>query len=150
MTLQEEIKAEIKEALKAHDSIRLDVFRSISAAFTNELVAKGHKPQDALGDEDARAVIVRLAKQRKDSIDQFMRGGREDLVSEEQAQLRVIEKYLPRMMAREEVMKIVENKKSELGITDQTQKGKLMAEVMKELKGKADGMVVKEVVDSLF
>ncbi len=148
--LQEQIRSEIKEAMMAHDAVRLEVVRGMTTAFTNELVAKGKKPTETLSDEEALAVITRLAKQRKDSIDQFTKGGREDLVAEERAQLAVLEKYLPKMMDRAEVEKIVRAKKDELGITDATKKGMLMAGVMKDLKGKADGMVVKEVVDSLF
>ncbi len=150
MSLHEQIKGEIKEAMLAKDAVRLEVLRGMSAAFTNELVAKGKKPQEFLTDEEALAVISRLAKQRKDSIEQFTKGGREDLVAEEKAQFAVIEKYLPKMMNKSEVEKIAHAKKEELGITDPTKKGMLMSAIMKDLKGKADGMVVKEVVDSLF
>ncbi len=148
--IQQDIKAKIKEAMLAKDSVRLDVLRGMSAAFTNELVAKGRKPQDEISDEEAMAVIMRLSKQRKDSIEQFTKGGREDLASEERAQLAIIETFLPEMMGQEEVEKVVRQKQSELGITDPAKKGMLMAAVMKDLKGKADGNVVKTVVDSLF
>ena len=148
--LHEEIKGKIKEAMIAKDSVRLEVYRGMSAAFTNELVAKGRKPQELLEDEGALAVITRLSKQRKDSIEQYAKGGREDLVAEEKAQLAVIEEFLPQLMGREEVMVVAKAKQAELGITDPTKKGMLMSGVMKELKGKADGVLVKEVVDSLF
>ncbi len=148
--IQDDIKAKIKEAMIAKDQVRLDVLRGMSAAFTNELVAKGKKPQDPISDEEAMAVIMRLAKQRKDSIDQFQKGGREDLVAEETAQLAVIEQFLPEMMGKDEIERVARAKQQELGITDPTKKGMLMAGVMKDLKGKADGMLVKEVVDSLF
>ena len=103
-----------------------------------------------LSDEEAMAVIMRMSKQRKDSIEQFGKGGREDLVAEEQAQLAIIETFLPAMMSKADVEKVARAKQTELGITDPTKKGMLMAGVMKDLKGKADGMLVKEVVDSLF
>lgn len=148
--LHEQIKNGIKEAMMAKDKVRLEVMRGLSTAFMNELVAKGKTPQDMLSDEEALAVITRTAKQRKDSIEQFKAGGREDLVEEEQAQLSILESYLPKLMDKEEVLKIVKEKQNELGITDATKKGMLMAEIMKVLKGKADGSVVKEVVDSLF
>ncbi len=148
--IQQDIKAKIKEAMLARDSVRLDVLRGMSTAFTNELVAKGRKPQDELPDEEAMAVIMRLSKQRKDSIEQFTKGGREDLASEERAQLAIIETFLPEMMSEDEVRKVVVAKQQELGITDPAKKGMLMAGVMKDLKGKADGAVVKTVVDSLF
>lgn len=148
--LQEDIKAKIKEAMIAKDTVRLEVLRGVSAAFTNELVAKGRKPQEVLSDEEALAVITRLAKQRKDSIDQFTKGGREDLVAEETAQLAILQAFLPELMDLSEVEKIAKTKQSELGITDPTKKGMLMSALMKDLKGKADGAVVKEVVDGLF
>jgi uncharacterized protein YqeY len=148
--LQEDIKSKIKEAMIAKDAVRLEVLRGMTAAFTNELVAKGRKPQEVLSDEEVLAVVMRLAKQRKDSIEQFGKGGREDLVAEETAQLHVLEEFLPQLMSRDEVQAIVVAKQAELGITDPTKKGMLMAAIMKDLKGKADGMVVKEVVDSLF
>ena len=148
--MYEQIKGQIKEAMMARDSVRLDTLRGVVSACTNELVARGMKPSEILDDEAVLAVITRLAKQRKDSILQFTKGNRSDLVAEEQAQLAVLEAYLPTLMGVDEVRLIAEAKKSELGITDPAQKGMLMSVLMKELKGKADGMVVKEVVDSLF
>src|SRR3989344_748170 len=148
--LHEQIKIGIKEAMMAKDTLRLKAFRAMSAAFTNELVAKSRKPQEMLKDEEAIAVIARLAKQRNDSINQFRKGGREDLVKEEEAELAILETYLPKMMDKSEVEKIVQAKKGELGITDATKRGVLMSAVMKDLKGKVDGNLVKEVVDSLF
>ena len=134
----------------ARDTVRLEVLRGMTAAFTNDLVAKGRKPQEVLSDEEALAVITRLSKQRKDSIEQYAKGGREDLVAEEKAQLAIIETYLPQLMSKEEIEVVARAKQTELGITDATKKGMLMAGVMKDLKGKADGVLVKEVVDGLF
>lgn len=148
--LQEQIKNSIKEAMLAKDAVRLEVLRGMSAAFMNELVAKGRKPQDTLTDEEALAVIARLSKQRKDSIEQFAKAGREDLVAEERGQLEVLEKYLPKLMERGEVEVFAKSKLAELGISDSSKKGMIMAAIMKDLKGKADGSLVKEVVDSLF
>ncbi len=148
--LHEKIKNGIKEAMMAKDALRLQAFRAMSAAFTNELVAKGKKPQEMLTDEEAISVISKLAKQRKDSIDQFKKGGREDLVKEEEAELSILETYLPKMMDKGEVEKIAKAKKAELGVTDAGKKGMLMSALMKDLKGKADGIVVRDVVDSLF
>ena len=148
--LHEEIKGKIKEAMMARDSVRLEVLRGMVTAFTNEVVAKGKTPQDFLDDEAVIAVITRLSKQRKDSIDQYTKGGREDLAEEEKAQLSIIETFLPKLMDKSEVETIAKAKQTELGITDPAKKGMLMAAIMKDLKGKADGTVVKEVVDALF
>ena len=148
--LHEQMKNNIKEAMMAKDGVRLETYRGMLAAFTNELVAKNRKPSEILADEEAIVVITRLSKQRKDSIEQYTKGNRDDLVKEEQAQLVILETYLPKMMDKSEVEKIAQAKKEELGIADATKKGMLMSALMKDLKGKADGMTVKEVVDSLF
>lgn len=132
------------------DTVLLETLRGMVTAFMNELVAKGRKPNEFLTDEEVVAVITRMAKQRKDSIEQFTKGGREDLVKEEEAQLKILETYLPKLMDKGEVEGIAKAKKEELGITDATKKGMLMSALMKDLKGKADGVVVKEVVDGLF
>lgn len=148
--LHEQIKGNIKEAMLAKNALLLKALRAMVSAFTNELVAKNKKPNEFLTDEEVLSVITRLAKQRKDSIEQFRKGNREDLVKEEQDELNILETYLPKMMDRDEVEKIAKLKKEELGISDPKEKGKLMSTLMKELKGKADGGVVKEVVDTLF
>jgi hypothetical protein len=148
--IHEQIKNKIKEAMMAKDKVSLETYRGMSSAFTNELVNLGRKPNEILTDEEALAVITRLSKQRKDSIEQFKKGNRDDLVKEEEAQLKILEIYLPKMMEKSEVEVIARAKKDELGITDATKKGMLMSSLMKDLKGKADGTIVKEVVDSLF
>ncbi len=148
--LHEQIKNNIKEAMMARDSVRLEVMRGLVTAFTNELVATGKTPQDMLGDEEAIKVITRASKQRKDSIDQFTKGNRMDLVEVEKAQLMILEEFLPKLMEKDEIEKIVKEKILELGMVDSTKKGMFMASVMKDLKGKADGSLVKEVVDKLF
>lgn len=136
--------------MKAKDSVRLAVLRGLTAAFTNELVAKGKMPQDELSDDDALTVIRRTAKQRKDSIEQFKTNNRQDLVDSEEAELAVLQTFIPQMMSKEDIMKIAESKKAELGATDKAKIGMLMGAVQKELKGKADGGDIKEVVESLF
>ena len=148
--LHEQIKNNIKEAMLAKDSVKLRTYRGMLSAFTNELVSKGRKPSEMLTDDEALAVVSRLVKQRKDSIEQYGKGNRDDLVKEESAELEILETYLPKMMEKGEVEKIARAKKDELGIADSTQKGALMSALMKELKGKADGNLVREVVDSLF
>ena len=150
MSLHEQIKNNIKESMKAGDKVRLEVMRGLVTAFTNELVATGKTPQDMLTDEEAIKVITRASKQRKDSIEQFTKGGRMDLVDIEQDQLKIIEEFLPKLMDKIQIEEIVKTKLSELEVKDPTKKGMFMASIMKDLKGKADGSIVKEVVDQLF
>jgi len=148
--LHEQIKGEIKEAMKAKDELKLRVVRSLVAASTSEVMAKKRKPDEFLSDEEALAVITRASKQRKDSIEQFLAGGRKDLAESEEAELKIIETYLPTLMSRDEIKPLAEAKKAELGITDKTKAGLLMSAIMKDLKGKADGADVKAVVDELL
>lgn len=150
MSLHEQIKGEVKEAMKAKDQVKLDVVRGLVSAMTNESVAKGRTPTDLLSDEEALAVIKRTANQRKDSIAQFIEGGRPELAESEQAELAVLQTYLPAMMSIEEIRTIVEAKKTELGITDKAKAGQLTGTIMKELAGKADGADVKKAVDESF
>ncbi len=150
MSLHTQIKEDIKKAMLARDTVRLNALRNLSAAFTNELVAKGQKPQGELSDDLALAVIKRLSNQRKDSIDQFEKAGRNDLVKDEKDELEILETFLPKMMSKEEIKKVVEVKKAELRVTDKAGIGKLIGAVAKELKGKADGSDIKSVVESLL
>ncbi len=148
--LHEEIKLGIRGAMKTKDTVKLDVLRGLVTAFTNELVSSGKTPQEVLSDEVVLSIITRTAKQRRDSIAQYEAANRKDLAEEDRSQLNILETFLPILMTEEEVTQIVLAKQNALGITDSSKKGMLMAEIMKELKGKADGQLVKKVVDSLF
>ncbi|OHA58016.1 MAG: hypothetical protein A2370_01340 [Candidatus Vogelbacteria bacterium RIFOXYB1_FULL_42_16] len=150
MSLHEQIKNEIKEALKARDEVRLATVRGMSASLTNELVTKKMKPTEILTDDDVLIVIKRLVKQRQDSIEQFRAGNREDLASAEEAELNILKTYLPAQMSEEQIRAMAESKKAELGITDKTKIGILTGAVMKATGGQADGNVVKQIVESLF
>ena len=150
MDLHTQIKEELKTALKAHDEVRLRTVRSMLTAFTNELVATGKKPQEALDDAGVLSVIKRLAKQRKDSITQFEAGGRPELALVEKDELAVLESYLPSMMTQDEIRPIAEKKIAEMGAVDKSKMGMLIGSLMKELQGKADGGDVKAVVEELL
>lgn len=148
--LHEQIKNNIKESMKSGDKVRLEVMRGLVTAFTNELVATGKTPQDMLEDVDVIKVITRASKQRKDSIEQFTKGNRMDLIEVESAQLAILEEFLPKLMDKNEIEEVVKSKLAELEVKDLTKKGMFMASIMKDLKGKADGSLVKELVDKLF
>jgi uncharacterized protein len=150
MNLHQTIKESIKEAMKAKDTVKLGVVRGLVSSFTNELVALKRTPQDELTDDEALNVIRRAVKQRKDSIDQFTKGARQDLAMTEQAELAVLETYLPAQMPREDVMIVAKAKMAEMGAVDPSKKGMFMGTLMKDLKGKADGDVVKAVVDDVL
>lgn len=150
MSLHSDIKGQLKEALKAKEEVRLRTVRSMLTAFTNELVAKGQKPQEELDDAGVLAVIKRLAKQRKESIVQFEAAGRTDLSEPEKAELVILEGYLPQLMSREEIEPIAKAKLAELGSVDKSKMGVVVGALMKELAGKADGADVKAVVEKLL
>lgn len=150
MSLHEDIRASLKDALKAKEDVKLRTVRSMLTAFTNEAVATGGTPQTPLSDEQVLAVIKRLAKQRKESIVQYEAANRPELAVPEKDELVVLESYLPQMMSQDQIRPIAEAKKAELGIDDKSKMGMLMGAVIKELAGKADGGDVKAVVESLF
>lgn len=146
MSLHQDIREQMKEAMKARDAVRLDVLRGLLSSFTNEAVAKKRKPDEELSDEEVLSVIGKAVRQRKDSIEQFKKGGRRDLVEAEQSELAILETYLPKQMSREEIMEYVKAKP----LPEASGKNQFMGIIMKELKGRADGTLVKEVIDTLF
>jgi len=148
--LKDKIKEDLKIAMKEHNDIAKNTLKGALSAFTNELVAMGKTPRDKLSEDEEIKVLKRMEKQRKDSIEKFTAGGRADLAENETAELKVLKKYLPKMMPKEEILKIAEAKKAELGINDSAKMGMLVGAVMKETAGQADGADVKEVVTSLF
>jgi len=146
MTIHETIKAGIPLAMKAKDEARLRTLRSLTTAMTNEVVAKKRKPDEFLTDEEALVVLKRAANQRKDSIEQFEKGGRPELTVPEKEELVIIEAFLPAQLSREAIEAVVKAKKAAM---PDANVGMLTGAVMKELKGQADGAAVKEVIDSL-
>lgn len=146
----ETIREDLKNAMRNKEAEKLNTLRGLIAGFTNELVASGQTPQSEITDEIVMTVLKRQAKQRKDAIEQFKAGGRDDLVANEQAELDVINTYLPATMSQDEIRVIAEAKKAELSVTDKAGMGKLIGTLMKELGDKADGGDVKAVVEKLF
>lgn len=149
--LHQTIRDDIKTALRAKDTIRLEVLRGLNALITNEMISSPLSGE-FLPDEKVIALIKRSAKQRKDSIEQFEKGGRMDLVEKEKAELSILSSYLPAMMTREEVKLIVHQRIETLkaaGTFDPKAAGKITGMIMKELAGKADGADVKAAVDDL-
>jgi len=147
---QAELKEQMKEAMKAKDSVRLGVVRGLISACTNEAITKGKGPDGILTEDEVLTVITRAAKQRKDSISQFEAGGRPELAEGEKAELAVLETMLPAQMSRDEIVAAAQAKAQELGIADKSKANQLMGMLMKDLRGRADGNEVKAVVDSMF
>ncbi len=147
---QTELKEMLKTAMKARDTVRLNVVRGLLTACTNELVAKSRGPDGVLSEDEILTLTTRAAKQRKDSIEQFERGGRPELAATEKEELAVLGTMLPAQMSQQEIEAAAKAKASELGVTDKSKANMLMGALMKDLKGKADGTAVKTVVDAMF
>ena len=147
---QAELKEAIKTAMKARETVKLNVLRGIFAMVTNDLVAKGRGPEGTLTEDEMLTLITRASKQRKDSIQQFEAGGRPELAVAEKEELAIIETLLPAQMSQDEIVAAAKAKAAEMGVVDKTGANRLMGMLMKDLKGKADGTAVKAVVDNLF
>lgn len=148
--IYQKIREELKNSMKEKNQLKSDTLKGLLAAFTNEAVANGKTPKDELTDDEALVVIKRAVKQRKDSIEQFKKGGREDLAESEEKELQILNEYLPQMLGEEEIKKVAVQKKEELKVEDKSKIGILIGAVMKELEGQADGGDVKRIVESLF
>ena len=148
MSIIETVNKQIPDAMRAKDAERLSALRNLKAAFVTEAITL--KKKGDLTDDEAFAVIKRLVKQRKDSAEQFKAGGRKELAKAEEAESKILEAFLPAQMSEADVRKIAVAVKAKLGVTDKAKLGQLIGAVVKETKGKADGGLVKEIVESLF
>ena len=150
MPIIKELDKQIPEAMRAKDAALLSALRNIKAACISEAIALKKKGGEALSDEEALAVIRRLLKQRKDSAEQFRKGGREELAVAEEAESKILEAFLPAQMREDDVREIAEATKKRLGIHDKSRLGQLIGAVIKETKGRTDGALVKKITESLF
>ncbi len=145
MSLKEQIESDTKEAMKARDSLKVSALRMVSSAIKNKMIEV--RPND-LTDDDVVGVLKKLSKQRKDSIEQFQKAGRDDLAEQEQKELVVLEKYLPEQMSEAQITEIVENTMAEMGATSIKDMGKVMGAVTKKTQGAADNKLVSQIVKS--
>jgi uncharacterized protein len=147
MTLKEKIVEDMKAAMKGGQTRRLETLRSLKAGMQEKEIAlrpKEMTPEDELG------VVMSAAKRRKESIEMFQQGGREDLVAQETEELGIIQEYLPQQLGRPEIERIVREAISQTGAVSAGDFGKVMPLVMKQLKGKADGKLVQDIVKALL
>ncbi|MCI0622910.1 MAG: GatB/YqeY domain-containing protein [Acidobacteria bacterium] len=142
MTIQERIQEDIKEAMRLKDALRLDVLRGMKTAIKNKEIEKIR----ILEETEVFQVLHTLVKQRKESIDQFKKGGRADLVSREEDELQILESYLPPAVSEEEIGKVIVEVIAELQVTSPKDIGKVMKGVMGKFAGKIiDGKLVNEL-----
>lgn len=149
--LKEKISSDLKESLKAGDSFRSGVLRMIISAFQNKEIEKrsGGKPAE-LTEEEAMEILIREAKKRKEATEIYSKGGRDDLSQKEIQEIELIKKYLPEQLSEQEIEKIVKATIEKIGAKDVKEFGRIMAEAMKELKGKADAKLTSEIVKKLL
>lgn len=146
MSLKNQLLSDIKTAMKAKEADRLRVLRSLKAKLMEKEIAERKGGEASLSDEQAIEVLMKAAKQRRESIEQFEKGGREDLAESEKQELAIIEEYLPKMMSEDEVRSAVRKKIDELGASGMGDMGKVMGALMQDLKGKAEGSMISSVV----
>lgn len=146
MDIKETILSDLKKAMKAKDADRLRVLRSLKSKLLEKEISIRSGGEGDITDEQAIEVLMKAAKQRKESIDQFEKGSREDLAETEKAELEVIESYLPKMMDDEEIRGEVKNFINQTGASGLADMGRVMGAMMGRLKGKADGSDVSRIV----
>jgi uncharacterized protein YqeY len=143
MSIVADVNAAITDAMRRQDAARLSALRMLKAAFVNRSVERGHELDDA----EARQVVGSLVKQRKDSIEQFTKGGRQDLATKEEAEITVLEAYLPPAADPALVERAVAEAVAETGATSAKDMGRVMKAVMARLAGQnVDGKTVNELV----
>jgi len=142
MSLQESLQNDLKTAMRQRDKVRTNVLRMLKAAIRNAEIDK----QQALDDAEILAVLTKAAKQRRESIDAYRQGGREELVAAEEAELAIIEAYLPRQLGEAEIRVAVEKAIAELEARGPGDMGRVMKYLMGQLRGQADGKVVNAIV----
>ena len=142
MSLEERLIAEMKEAMKSNDKVRLSTIRMVRSAVKNKEIEL-RKPLD---DETVQRVIQGMVRKGEESLEQFKLGGRMDLVEKESQEIEILKTYLPQSMSREEVIKVIDQTIQETQAASLKEMGKIMKSVMSKLQGKADGKLINQLV----
>jgi len=144
--LREQLDDDLKSAMKSREALRLSVLRMLKSAARYAEIEKG----ETLSDDDVLQVVARECKRRRESIEQFEKGNRADLVAQEKAELEILSGYLPEQLDEMEVIGIAREVISELHAASKADKGKVMGALMQKVRGKADGRLVNRIVDELL
>ncbi|MFD1317160.1 GatB/YqeY domain-containing protein [Loigolactobacillus zhaoyuanensis] len=144
MSLIDTLNVDLKTAMKARDKARLAVVRMLKAAVTNEQIKLGHE----LNEQEGLAVLATELKQRKESLEEFSKAGRDDLVTPLQEEIKIVKEYLPQQLTEAEVSDLVTTTVAKLDATSMKDFGKVMQTLMPQVKGRADGALVNRLVKS--
>ena len=142
MSLLERLNSDIKQAMKNKEKDKLSVIRLVKSSIQNEAIKTGNE----LSEDEELTVLSREVKQRKDSLHEFDKAGRQDLVEKIRTELQYVELYMPKQLSEEEVSEIVKQAISETGASSKAEMGKVMAVIMPKVKGKAEGSLVNKLV----
>lgn len=143
MSVYDKLLSDMKDAMKARDKVRLGVIRGIKAQVMNAKVADGNHD---LTEDQINDIIMKEIKQQKESLEEFQKADREDLVKDQEAKLKIAEEYAPKQLSEDEVEKIVQDTMSQVGAESMADFGKVMGAIMPKVKGKADGSVINKLV----
>ena len=146
MNLAQKVRSDLEQSMRKKDQLRCSVLRMVLASIRNAEIAQ----QKTLDDGGIIVVIDKEAKMRRESIEAFEKGSRPDLVAKEKAELAILLEYLPEQMSREEILAVARKVISELGATSPKDRGKVMSQLMPQLKGRAQGQEVSDVVSELL
>jgi len=147
MSLKERLMEDLKRAIKERDERRKSTLRLVRAAIVN---AEIERYCQELDDEGVLAIIANEAKKRRESIAEFAKGGRQDLVDQEEAELQILLEYLPKQATKEEIVAMAQQAIEEVGATGPAQMGEVMRRLMPQLKGRADGRLVNQIVREIL
>jgi uncharacterized protein YqeY len=145
MTIQEEIDADLKDAMRSRDAERLSVLRMVKSAMTNAAIEK-HGAVGGLADSEAVGVIRKQVKQRLDSIESFEKGGRPELASKERKEIDFLTEYLPKPLGEDEINRLVKEAIAQVGATSKAQMGAVMKLATEKAAGRADGKTLSQAV----
>ncbi len=146
ISLKQKIFSDLKEAMKAGDALKRDTLRMLDAMIKNTEIEK-MKKEDGLTDAETVEVLSRAVKQRRDSVEQFEKGGRQDLAEKEKKEIEIISAYLPEQLGEDKIREIIKEVITAAGASSKADIGKVMGQAMGKLKGQADGNMVKKIAE---
>lgn len=146
MSIVERLNQDMKDAMKAKDTLKLSVIRMLKASLKNEEISKGRP----LSEDEELHVLTRELKQRRDSLAEFEKAGREDLIEKTRAEIEIVKSYLPAELSEDELRAIIREAIERVGASSKRDMGKVMSEVMPKVKGRADGKRVNQLVSEML